>query len=108
MLDVLASVVEECGHQPITAANGREALQVLRASSALPGLILSDVMMPHLNGVALAQALRADPQLQHIPLVLMSAAAAAEARHVADVFISKPFNLEQLEAVIKHYMERLG
>ena len=61
-----------------TAADGFEALQSIRRQ--LPDILLSDVMTPRLDGVALLKEIRTDPALARLPVVLLSARAGDEAR----------------------------
>ncbi|WP_256080186.1 ATP-binding protein [Massilia sp. YIM B04103] len=82
-----------------SVANGQEALAAAR--SQRPDLILSDVMMPQLDGFGLIQSLRADQALQDIPLMLLSARAGEEARIEgmnagADDYLVKPFSAREL------------
>ncbi len=89
-----------------TAANGRLGLQA--AQGTFFDLIISDMMMPEMDGLALIQALRADPELQSIPVILISAFGVEEARlealHCgADDFLVKPFSARELVArVVAH------
>jgi signal transduction histidine kinase len=81
--------------------DGRTALA--RARAALPDLVLSDVMMPELDGFALLEALRADPATRDVPVVLVSARAGEEARAEglaagADDDLVKPFVARELLA----------
>jgi PAS domain S-box-containing protein len=84
-----------------TVANGREALA--RALADPPDLLISDVMMPGLDGFGLLQALRADPQTARLPIILLSARAGEEARVEglqagADDYLVKPFSARELVA----------
>jgi PAS domain S-box-containing protein len=79
--------------------DGRAALAAARARR--PELIISDVMMPQLDGFGLIRELRADPELAAIPVVLLSARAGEEARleglgHGADDYLVKPFSPREL------------
>jgi PAS domain S-box-containing protein len=87
------------GYQIDTAANGEEALSL--ASKRSYDLILSDVMMPKLDGIQLLRAIRQDPNLQTTPLVLVSARAGEEFRIQgmnagADDYLTKPFTAREL------------
>jgi CheY-like chemotaxis protein len=62
----------------IEAADGDQALKAMRERP--PDLVVSDVAMPELDGYALCRAIRADPELEFVPIVLLSAAAASENR----------------------------
>lgn len=75
-----------------------------------PDLIVSDVMMPRLDGFGLVQALRADPRLADIPVILLSARAGEEARIEglgtgADDYLAKPFSARELLARIASNLE---
>lgn len=74
LLEMLATLIEDLGHQAITATNGQEALALLSSTRESPALVLSDVMMPRMNGVDLARAIKTHPDFQSIPVLLMSAA----------------------------------
>lgn len=91
------------GYQVIVAANGEEALQ--RARAEQPAVVLLDVMMPRMNGLQAASALKADPATSGIPLVLLSAKAQdvdrlAGEESGAEAYVTKPFDpLELLDRV---------
>ncbi len=87
-------------HYDVAAVpDGRAALDAARLRR--PDLIISDVMMPHLDGFGLIRELRADPQLSSIPVILLSARAGEEARveglgKGADDYLVKPFSPREL------------
>jgi DNA-binding response OmpR family regulator len=86
-----------------THADGVSALAAARAR--LPDLVLSDVMMPGLDGFGLLKALRAEESTRHVPVVLLSARAGEEARiegleRGADDYLVKPFSARELVARI--------
>jgi twitching motility two-component system response regulator PilH len=64
------TVLEENGYSPEEAVNGEEALQAIRA--APPDLVLLDVLMPRQSGVRLYRALKTDPGLQAVKVVVLS------------------------------------
>nr|WP_246513026.1 response regulator [Azospirillum picis] len=70
---VLGSILEEEGYRVLVAANGRQALNRLAEEAVAPDLVVTDFMMPVLDGIGLARALRADPAWQDIPIIMMSA-----------------------------------
>jgi PAS domain S-box-containing protein len=85
-------------------ANGLVALEAI--ARQLPDLVLSDVMMPELDGFGLLQELRANPQTQDIPVILLSARAGEEARIEgltagADDYLTKPFSARELLARVE-------
>ncbi|HLT45799.1 MAG TPA: two-component regulator propeller domain-containing protein [Rubricoccaceae bacterium] len=92
-------------YRVVEAADGREALQ--KAREHLPDLVLSDVMMPVLDGLALLRALKADPETDFVPVVLLTARAAVEDRleglHAeADDYLTKPFEVAELVARVEN------
>lgn len=86
------------------ATNGREALNILQAERQPPALIISDVMMPGMNGLALAEAIRQSPRLRAIPIILMSAAGRPGESRSANHFLPKPFDLDALAELIERYV----
>lgn len=99
---MLCEVAEELGHTALSASNGVEALAL--TESHHPHLILSDLMMPGLDGYGLVHALRANPSLAHTTVFLMSAAFTS-GRGFLDSevagYIPKPFDLLQIEQLLR-------
>ena len=88
-------------HSVVAAADGEEALRLTRELE--PDLLLTDVMMPRLDGFGLLSALRADEATASLPVILLSARAGEEARLEgleagADDYQTKPFNARELRA----------
>lgn len=81
----------------LEAEDGLEALQLLRTVSV--DLIVSDVMMPRLDGAALCQKLKADADLALIPFVVITGENTSVPKE-ADAFLTKPFNAALLRACI--------
>jgi signal transduction histidine kinase len=91
-----------------TAVDGEAALETARRHK--PSLVLSDVMMPRLDGFGLLAALRADPALRSVPLILLSARAGEEAtieglEAGADDYLVKPFAARELLARVRTHVE---
>ena len=91
----------ESRYQVESVADGREALEAARREP--PDLIVSDVMMPRMDGFALLRALREDPKLRDVPTILLSARAGEEAvieglDAMADDYLVKPFSARELIA----------
>ena len=89
-------------------SDGEAALEAARAHP--PDLILSDVMMPKLDGFGLLRALRADPRLREIPIILLSARAGEESRIEgmeagADDYLVKPFSARELVARVETHIK---
>jgi CheY-like chemotaxis protein len=101
--EMLQTVLEDEGYRVITAGNGHDALQ--RIAEQVPHLILSDVMMPVLDGRTLLAQLRANPSYQAIPFILMSAGGYQPDHDDGyQAFVAKPFDLEQLLLIIKQLL----
>ena len=91
------------------AGNGREGLN--KASNISPDIIISDVMMPEMDGVDMVTALRKDVATSHIPVVLLTAKTDIDSRlHGleigADDYITKPFSASYLKARIANLLQR--
>ena len=89
-------------------ADGQAALEAARRTR--PALVLSDVMMPRLDGFALLRELRADPELRTVPVVLLSARAGEDSRvggleAGADDYLVKPFSARELLARVTSNLE---
>lgn len=94
-------ILQSAGHQVHVAADGQEALEMARRIA--PDLIVSDVMMPRLDGFGLLRGVRDDAVLRQTPVLLLSARAGEEARvsglaSGADDYLIKPFNARELLA----------
>jgi len=102
--DVRAYVARQLGrrYRVIEAADGAQALDLMRAST--PDVVVSDVTMPVMDGLALCSAIREDPELEFVPVILLTAAAGQESRiegleRGADAYLAKPFEVRELLAI---------
>ena len=105
--DLVQLVLEGLDLEVRAVGNGAEALEACRA--ATPRLLLLDITMPVMNGLEVCRAVRADPELKDLPIILMTARAqssdvAAGLDAGADAYIIKPFGpielREHVEAVL--------
>ena len=92
----------------MTAGNGKEALDIVQKEPV--DLIVSDVMMPVMDGMELTRQIKGDPNLQHLPIILLTAKTQEEDRNEAlqigaDSYITKPFKLGDLELRINNIIE---
>ncbi len=106
----LAATIKRHGYEVITAVNGDDGF--LKARQFLPDLIVSDVMMPDLNGFEMKQQMSADPLLASIPFIFLTARTAHEDRVTgirsgADDYVTKPFVTEELVARIEAVLRRV-
>jgi CheY-like chemotaxis protein len=92
--EMLKFILELHGFEVHTAANGQEALEFLARQR--PALILSDVMMPFIDGRELCRRVSANPSYSSIPVVLMSAAHETINKDCAAAFLSKPLDFDLL------------
>jgi len=99
--DTLREVLESEGLSVMTATNGKEALERL-ASSPRPCMILLDLLMPVMNGLEVLDALRLDPRLATIPVIIVSAHdhLAGQAKG-ATGFLKKPVDLDVLVETVQ-------
>ncbi|MBD3245744.1 MAG: response regulator [Candidatus Omnitrophica bacterium] len=95
--------------QVATAATGEEAMRALKKES--PDLVILDYMLPDTNGTEICQALRRDPLLLHLPVLMLTGKGETEDKvkgleSGADDYMVKPFNPEELEARIRMLIRR--
>lgn len=104
--EVVIESLEDEGYRARGAQNGQDALELLRADGALPGVILLDMMMPVMDGATFRAEQLGDPRLAEIPVVIMSASAhieAAASQLQATAFLRKPLQLADLFAIAERF-----
>lgn len=92
------------------AENGQKAWDILNSSHELPDLIISDIMMPVMDGNTLCKKIKEDKRTSHIPVILLSAKHATESKLQglelgADDYVTKPFNITILVLRIRKLIE---
>ena len=105
--ELLEAVLEDDGHHIVTAMNGRHALE--RMPEAQPDLVISDFMMPVMDGAALLQAIRAEPETKDLPFVLMCAlpeSAIADRVTGYTAYLKKPFKIAEVSKLIDSLLKR--
>jgi len=105
-LETLDKSAQLFGHQAIIAKSGEEALKLAVAQS--PDLIMTDMMLPDMDGLALLDQLRQNDATASIPVVVLSASAEMDIAQLseqagADSFLSKPVRLQTLQNVFERY-----
>ncbi|GAA2440181.1 SpoIIE family protein phosphatase [Streptomyces glaucus] len=108
MREYLTRLLKGAGYQVTAVTDGQEALDAVR--SRIPDLLVSDVMMPRLDGLSLVGALRADSRTASLPVLLLSARAGQEAsieglQAGADDYLVKPFAAAELLARVRANIE---
>jgi CheY-like chemotaxis protein len=90
------------GYRVVLAANGRQGLDRL-AEGPLPDLVISDYMMPVLDGVGFLRAMQSSEEQRHIPFIVMSSMPEANVRELISgyiAFVRKPFQLAALVRLV--------
>jgi len=98
------------GHAVSVARDGREALAAIRRER--PDLVLLDVMMPAMSGFDVCQAVRADPALAGVRILMLTAKGrdtdlAKGTALGADAYMTKPFSTQELAARVRELLERV-
>jgi signal transduction histidine kinase/ligand-binding sensor domain-containing protein/AraC-like DNA-binding protein len=96
-------------YEIMEASDGEEGLK--KSTEMMPDLIISDIMMPGIDGIQLCKKLRSEPETSHIPLIFLTARAALRDKLEgletgADDYIMKPFEAEELKIRIKNLLDQ--
>ena len=108
-LNYLHSELRPLFRNVLKAVNGEEALLLLKTHQ--PDLIISDVMMPVMNGYQFCQQVKEQLPISHIPVVLLTAKSDSESQKIgyklgADAYLSKPFDIDLLLSVINNLLKQ--
>lgn len=100
--ELLAETLAEKGFDVTTAANGQEALRLLRSMSVRPSVILLDLMMPIMDGYGFLEQRRLDPMIASIPLAIITAGHGIDRARLGNghPIIPKPFNVPRLVGIL--------
>ena len=102
ILDSLEAVLEIDGYDTVRCSDPLKALDLMRTHT--PDLIILDVMMPMKSGPEILLEMKAQSDLKHIPVILMSAGTTSKYEKETykwDIYMKKPFDLEELLANVK-------
>jgi two-component system, OmpR family, response regulator len=101
--ELLAWILRDLGFQVQEAINGREAMAM--AAQHPPDLVISDVMMPIMSGPELCRWVKRE--LEPAPPVILTSSVGSHVTHGAgaDAFVSKPFDLDEIEEAVRHWVE---
>jgi DNA-binding response OmpR family regulator len=100
--DILGYALEDEGFMVVKASNGQKGLEVLERER--PALIITDYMMPVMDGLEFAKAVRALASVNHLPIILISGAQAHIGMQRSDLFnavVDKPFNIDSILATVR-------
>ena len=105
----ISDYLEMSGYSVLTAADGREALAIVEAHH--PHLMVTDIIMPRLNGYELVRHVRQHPAFRLLPVIFLTSRNQTEERiqgyqSGGDIYLSKPFELPELGAAIRNLLER--
>jgi CheY-like chemotaxis protein len=108
---MLSLFLQQEGYRVVTASNGEDAIKI--ASQTLPNLILMDISMPALDGLAATRRIREDERLQSIPVVAISAFGTEGFQRAAyDVgisgYLTKPIDLDRMRVLIGRLLSPLA
>ena len=94
-LDGLRELLTEFGYEVVTATDGQQAMNLL-VGGLVPSLLIVDIGMPNVSGDELLKYVQSDPDLRHIPVLVVTGTPERIGRTVADAIIEKPVNVISL------------
>ncbi len=111
LLEGIQTVLELEHYEVISVENGKQALETLRACMKLPDLIVSDIMMPHMNGLELLREVRKERAWIRIPFIFLTALSEKPDIHRGkmlgvDDYLTKPFDAEDLIIAVDSRLSR--
>jgi two-component system, chemotaxis family, chemotaxis protein CheY len=102
--DTIADVLEEEGYVVLSAKHGAEGLTALREAKQLPAIIILDLMMPVMDGIAFREEQRKNPEWTNIPVIVVSADRTSRDKAEAmgaRAYLQKPFNIHHLLDLVR-------
>jgi DNA-binding response OmpR family regulator len=105
----LEVTLQRSGYKVLTAADGLEAMKIALASPV--DVVVTDAVMPNLNGRELARFLRTNPKLSHLPIVLLTGQENKESvsgENLIDVFLYKPVRADELKNCLNNLLSPGG
>jgi len=105
----ISDYLEMSGYTVLTAADGQEALAMVETYH--PHLMVTDILMPRMNGYELVRSVRQHPTFRLLPVIFLTSRNKTEERiqgyqSGCDLYLPKPFELEELRAAIRNLLER--
>jgi CheY-like chemotaxis protein len=96
---LLVAILEDEGHSVVQAADGYQALDVLKTQDL--DIVILDVMMPGIDGRETYRRIRLMPELEHVPVIMVSAGSFS-APETVHAFLRKPFRLDDFVSTLDH------
>jgi DNA-binding response OmpR family regulator len=104
MVELTKAILDHEGYETITAYGGKEG--IVRAMAALPDLVITDIMMPEVDGFKVAEELRKKPRTFSIPIIMLTSKSGEE-DHMKGLslnvfaYLDKPCDVDELREVVK-------
>lgn len=99
--DILGFALEDEGYTVVKASSARKGLDILERDR--PSLVITDYMMPGMNGAEFAREIRSRPAFEQLPIILMTGGQGREGRSAPDLFtrvFDKPFDIDHMLAAV--------
>lgn len=107
IVELISMVLDDGELDLLTAYDGEQALRIIHDQH--PHVVLSDVMMPRLDGRELCKQIKADPTISHTVIILMSAAHRVNPSECgADELIRKPFDIVSVMEIVNRFLKRIA
>ena len=110
--DIVRMLLEEEGYETAVATDGQQAIDYLSACEERPCLVLLDLLMPRVGGVAVLQWMRTQPHLTNVPVAVISARPEASGAQVAATFrdhvigvLQKPFDIDRVLTLLEDHCD---
>jgi two-component system cell cycle response regulator DivK len=106
-MKLVRDILQHDGHATLEAATGREGLRL--AAEARPDLVLMDIQLQDMDGIAVLRGIRADPALDAMPVLAVSASVMPDERQKVvdsgfDALITKPIQLRQFRETVRRFL----
>ena len=106
-MKLVRDILQHQGHTTLEAVTGADGVRI--AKVALPDLVLMDIQLPDIDGIAALRQIRAEPTLDAVPVLAVSASVMPDEQHKIvtsgfDAFITKPINLKQFLETVKRFL----
>jgi twitching motility two-component system response regulator PilH len=109
--EMLVAELQRAGFRVMAAADGAEAMEHIKVTP--PALVITDLIMPRVNGYELCRNIKSDPLTKHVPVIMCSTKAEEFDRYWgmkqgADAYITKPYQPQDMINAVKYLLEEAG